>query len=190
MAEKSGKYWVKWANKNAKNSVSIDTLETTFKKNVKDFIAALETAGATVTIEATKRPLKRASLFHWAWKIAGKKIKASEAKAITGVDIDWVHETEEKSIAAAKEMTTGFNLAIPPRSTVAPSLTSNHVTGKAIDMSITWVGILEVKKRDGTAVKVKYNSNPNIMLLLHAVGKSYGVKKHLSDAPHWSTNGR
>jgi hypothetical protein len=69
-------------------------------------------------------------------------------------------------------------------------LTSNHITGKAIDMNITWTGNLKVKKKDGTVVEVAFMSNPNLNTKLHAVGASYGVKKHTSDKPHWSVDGR
>ncbi len=85
---------------------------------------------------------------------------------------------------------TGFGLAVPPDSTVAPSLSSNHIAGKAIDMDIIWIGKLKVKKKDGTEVEVTYMKNPNLNTKLHAVGASYAVKKHTSDKPHWSHNGK
>ena len=73
---------------------------------------------------------------------------------------------------------------------VPPSLTSNHIAGKAIDMDITWSGTLKVKKKDGTEVEVAYMSNPNANMKLHEVGASYGVKKLTNDKPHWSYDGR
>jgi hypothetical protein len=57
-------------------------------------------------------------------------------------------------------------------------------------MIITWVGEIEVKKKDGSIVKISYNPNPNLNTVLHEVGKSYGVIKLTSDAPHWSINGK
>jgi hypothetical protein len=39
-------------------------------------------------------------------------------------------------------------------------------------------------------VAVAYQTNPNLNTKLHQVGDSYGVKKHTSDAPHWSYNGK
>lgn len=81
-----------------------------------------------------------------------------------------------------------IGLAIPPRSNVAPSLTSNHISGKAID--ITWSGKIVVKKKDGTPVELTCMNNANLNKKLHEVGESYSVKKHKSDAPHWSHNGR
>ena len=64
---KSGKYWIAWANAHAKNSSSVADLADPFKTHAKEFIKALEDAGATVEVTATKRDAKRAYLFHWSW---------------------------------------------------------------------------------------------------------------------------
>ncbi len=186
----SGKYWVTWANANAKNSDKLDDLEPGFRKKAETFIQALKDAGATVAISATRRSDKRAYLFHWCWMIGLKKAKPSEATAKPGVPIEWNHGSPQKSVDGAKEMIAGFDLAVPPNSMVAPSLTSVHIPGRAIDMDITWIGTLQVKKKDGTVVEVPYVSNPNANVKLHQVGESYGVKKLTSDKPHWSYNGR
>ncbi len=61
---KSGKYWVTWADTNAKNSSSVDDLAEPFKVHAKAFIKALEDAGAKVKVRATRRDAKRAYLFH------------------------------------------------------------------------------------------------------------------------------
>lgn len=190
MATKSGKSWVAWADTHAKNSSSVDDLEADFKTKAKAFIKALEDAGAAVKVSATRRSEKRAYLFHWSWKIALGKAKPSDATMMAGVDIEWDHGDAAKSKAAAKEMVNGFGLAVPPRSNVAPSLTSNHIAGKAIDMTITWKGTIKVKKKDGKSVDVKFVPKANSNTVLHTVGESYGVKKLKSDEPHWSHNGR
>jgi hypothetical protein len=52
---KSGKYWVTWADVHAKNSTSLDDLDQKFLDNLKLFIKALQDAGATVAVTATKR---------------------------------------------------------------------------------------------------------------------------------------
>lgn len=187
---KSGKFWVTWANMNAKNSDKVDDLSDPFKTNVKAFIKALEDAGATVKPTSTKRDAKRAYLFHWCWKIALGKAKPAAATALVGVDIDWDHGDLAKSKAGAQEMVSGFGLAVPPDSNVAPSLTSNHMPGKAIDMNITWTGNLKVNKKDGTEVSVPFMANPNLNTKLHQVGESYSVKKHTGDKPHWSVDGK
>lgn len=189
MAEKSGTYWVTWANAHARNSSSLDDLDSDFKDKAKAFIKALEDAGATVDVTATKRHENRAYLFHWCWKIALGKCKTSEAPAKTGVDIQWDHGDDAKSKAGAQAMVTGFGLAVPPASDEAPALTSNHISGKAIDMDIEWTGKITVKKKDGKEVEVAYKSDVNANATLHEIGDSYGVKKLKSDAPHWSYNG-
>jgi hypothetical protein len=186
----SGKAWVTWANTYAKNSDSVDDLVDPFKSHVKAFIKALEQHGADVKVRATRRDAKRAYLFHWSWMIALGKCKPSDATACAGVDIEWDHGELAKSQAAAQEMVSGFGLAVPPKSTVAPSLTSNHIAGKAIDMEITWKGTLHIPRQDGKVVSVPYTSNPNLNTALIGVGESYGVRKHRHDAPHWSVDGR
>lgn len=109
---------------------------------------------------------------------------------MAGVDILWDHGDLEKSKAGALELVNGFGLAVPPRSTNAPSLTSNHIGGKAIDMTIKWSETITVKKKDGSDVKVVYSQNVNSNTVLHSIGESYGVKKLKTDAPHWSHDGR
>jgi hypothetical protein len=190
MSTKSGIYWVTWADAHAKNSDKLDDLDASFKQNVDAFILALTNAGAKVDIRATKRDEKRAYLFHWSWLICQGKAKPSEADKMVGVDIEWDHGDDKKSKAAALEMVTGFGLAIPPASVNAPSLTSNHIAGKAVDMDITWSGTIKVKKKDGTEVSITYNEDVDGNTPLHAVGASYGVKKLNTDAPHWSFDGR
>lgn len=189
MPEKSGTYWVTWANAHARNSSSVEDLEDVFKAKVKEFIKALEDAGATVDITATRRHENRAYLFHWCWKVALNKVKASQVPAKTGVDIVWDHGDETRSKEGAQAMVTGFGLAVPPDSTDPPALTSNHIAGKAIDMDITWTGKIKVKRKTGTEVEVEYKDNVNANTALHGVGDSYGVMKLTSDAPHWSFNG-
>jgi hypothetical protein len=190
MLTKSGRYWVTWANAHAKNSNKVDDLEAVFKTNVKAFIKALTDAGATVDVSATKRNDKRAYLFHWSWKISQSKCKPTDAKKMIGVDIQWDHGDLAKSKAGALEMVNGFGLAVPPRSINPPSLTSNHISEKAIDMTIKWSGAIKVKKKDGNEVQVVYSQNVNTNTVLHTIGESYSVKKLKTDAPHWSFNGR
>jgi len=186
---KSGTYWVTWAGTHAKDSSSLDDLADPFRTNVKAFIKALKDAGATVDVENTKRSDKRAYLFHWCWKIGLNKAKPSEATPMTGVDIEWDHGDAEQSKKGGKEMIDGFGLAVPPNSTNAPALNSNHISGKAIDMTISWTGTIKVKKKDGTEESIPFMSNVNGNTKLHAVGASYGVKKLTTDAPHWSIDG-
>ena len=82
-------------------------------------------------------------------------------------------------------MVKGFKLT--KNSRFAPSLTTRHRDGFAIDMTITWSGTIQVKKKDGTLVPLTYGP-VNANTKLHEVGASYGVKKLLDDDPHWSDN--
>lgn len=187
---KSGIYWVQWANAHATASKSIEDLAEPFRSNVKAFKKALEDASAKVEVKESKRSDKRAYLFHWCWKIGLGKATASEATTKLGVDIEWNHGSDEKSLKGAKEMIIGFGLAVPPSSVVAPALSSNHIAGNAIDMKITWSGVIKVKKKDGTEESIAFMPNVNQNIKLHAVGASYSVKKLTNDAPHWSFNGK
>ena len=185
----SGRSWVTWANAHTTSSTSVDDLVDPFKTNAKAFIKALQTAGASVDIGETLRSAKRAYLFHWCWLIGLDKAKPSDASSMPGVDIEWDHGDAAKSKAGAKEMIVGFGLAVPPSSTNAPALTSNHIAGKAIDMTITWTGTLKVKNKDGTEAQVPFMANVNENTKLHDVGATYSVNKLVTDAPHWSING-
>jgi hypothetical protein len=189
MSEKSGTYWVTWADAHAKNSSSMEDLESDFKAKAKAFIKALEDASAKVAVTATKRHENRAYLFHWCWKIAQDQVKASAVPAKIGVDIEWNHGDDAKSKAGAEAMVTGFGLAVPPDSNDPPALTSNHIAGRAIDMDITWTGKIKIKKQDGKEAEVEYKADVNSNTTLHEIGASYGVNKLTSDAPHWSYNG-
>lgn len=186
---KSGAYWVTWANTYENGSKSVDDLADPFKTNVKAFIQALEDAGAKVCVGQTRRSAKRAYLYHWSWLIGLGKKKASAVPVLTGVDIQWDHGKAQHSQAGAKEMIDGFGLAVPPASTNAPALNSNHIAGNAIDMDITWQGTIKIKKKDGTQVSVAFMTDVNRNTELHAVGESYSVKKLTTDAPHWSVDG-
>ena len=189
MATKSGIYWVTWANAHAKNSNKVDDLEITFENGVKTFVKALTDAGATVDISTTKKVIKEHIFFTSLGKLHKVSVTHLRQKKIA-VDIEWDHGDLTKSKAGALEMVNGFGLAVPPRSINPPSLTSNHINGKAVDMTIKWTGTIKVKKKDRSEVSVTYSPNVNTNIVLHSIGVSYGVKKLKTDAPHWSYNGR
>jgi hypothetical protein len=189
MAVKSGSYWVTWANAHAKHSTDVADLKDPFRTKAKAFIKALEDAGASIQIDTTFRSENRAYLFHWCWLIGLGKIKPSAAKSKIGVDIEWDHGDDKASVTGAKEMITGFGLAVPPKSKVAPSLYTNHKNGDAIDMTITWEGKLHVLDKSGKEHVIKFMDDVNENTRLHQVGATYGVKKLTSDAPHWSASG-
>lgn len=190
MDARSGAHWATWANTHARNSRRIEDLEASFRRNVEAFLAVLKEAGAQVEVSATRRSPKRAYLFHWSWKIANGKCHPADAAPMAGIGIRWDHGDVAKSRAGAAELARAFGLAMPPRSIHAPALTSNHIAGRAIDMSIRWSGAMELARKGGAPVAVSWSPNVNANLPLHEVGASYGVLKLRSDAPHWSFNGR
>lgn len=192
MPTKSGMFWVSWANENAIASKSVDDLAEPFRTSAKAFITALRDAGARVDVMNTLRSPKRAYLFHWCWRIsqAHGTVQQADADPMAGVDILWNHGSDIASKAGAAEMVAGFGLAVPPQSTNPPSKATNHTKGMAIDMTITWAGTINIKKADNTVVAVPFQTNVNANSGLHAIGASYGVHKLVTDAPHWSHNGR
>lgn len=188
--EPSGSVWVG----RFPGSASVSTLVAPFKDNVTSFLAALRAAGASVTISATLRPPERAYMMHWSWRIATKGYDPQTVPARTGVNIIWAHTVngaycEADSRAGATDMVNGFGMQ---RLKTAPALTSNHVTGNAIDMNISWTGDLTITKADGTSVKITSEPRDGMNTDLHAVGSGYGVIKFVggaADIPHWSVDG-
>jgi len=170
-------------------SRSPDTLVEPFRTSVTRFLAALRNAGATVTIADTLRPPERAHLMHFSFAIARQGVDPATVPARAGVDIQWVHpaaggqSSATASRNAAEKMVQGYGIAF------RPALNSRHTEGRAIDMSIAWIGDLEIVKADGTSVTVTSAPRSGDNSSLQQVGASYGVVKLVSDPPHWSTDG-
>ena len=178
----SGEAWFVVNQARYPNSKSLDDLEPAFQIRAKAFIAALKQAGATVQVSATRRDRTRAWLMHFCCLIAES---AAAAKAVTknaDCDIIWDHKDNAATRQGALEMKQCFDIAFPA------ALKSRHIDGLAVDMTISWHGSLDIKSGQGQILAIGApfdGSNPD----LHAVGKSYGVIKLLSDLPHWSSDG-
>jgi D-alanyl-D-alanine dipeptidase len=179
MPELSGPAWVG----RFPTSTSTNDLSGNFRNNVDRFISALEAGGARVSISATLRPPERAYLMHYSWRVARENLTPDSVPALAGVDIDWVHtngagETDlSVSRVAARQMVAGYEIVYKP------ALSSNHTHGRAIDMTITnYVG---KTFNDASNKATKVNSAVD----LHTLGATFGVKKLVSDPPHWSDNG-
>ncbi len=114
---------------------------------------------------------------HYCMKVALGKVKPEAVPPMEGVDIDWVHDTPEESVKAAKAMLKGYRIVYQP------ALISRHTERGAIDMTITSIIGKKMNGADGKEVEIKTESD------LHAVGKKYGVIKLLDDEPHWSDDG-
>jgi hypothetical protein len=70
-----------------------------------------------------------------------------------------------------------------------PALTSLHIFGKAIDMTISWDGTLQVKPKNKPKKSINSQPRSGLNHALWAVGATYGVLKLPSDPPHWSSTG-
>lgn len=193
----SGKEWVK----EFPTSTSLDDLEPDFQAKVKAFCAALTDAGAKMTISATVRPRQRAYLMHHCWMIAKGKESPAQVPAFVpssgehGVDIQWLHKKPDGSAdaaasrAAAVEMVAAYGMT---GLKVAPALASNHIFGKAMDMSVSWSKTLAIKNKAGKTVSIGSAPRNSTNADLIKVARSYGVihlKDVEKDPPHWSFNG-
>lgn len=180
----SGATW--WHANQARypNSVSLADLAPPFRDKAKAFVKALQDAGARVTIASTRRNAVRAHLMHYSWRVANGTIAPKDVPALPGLVIQWDHGSLPRSRKAAQEMVALFDLAFQP------SLTSNHIEGRAIDMTIGWTGTIKVRDKAGKTVALAAPRTGDANRDLHALGATYGVFKLLGDPPHWSDNGR
>lgn len=178
--ELSGPQWV--ARFPGSRSI-FDTREPFVGKLTK-FHQALRDAGATVSISATLRPPERAYLMHHSFRIANKLVDPKNVPPMPGVGIQWVHGSLAASRSAAQQMVAAYNIAF------APALSSRHTEGRAIDMTISWGGVLKIKDAAGNVRSIGSPRNGRDNTALHAVGLTYGVIKLRSDPPHWSDDGR
>ncbi|WP_286178416.1 peptidoglycan-binding domain-containing protein [Enterobacter sp. Ap-1006] len=192
MKQLSGESWVS----RFQGSSDTQTLSPIFRANVNNFLKSLEDAGVRVTISATLRPPERAYLMHWSWKLARGMVEPANIPEKSGVEIEWVHKgangkaDRNKSINAAKAMVRAYGMS---NLNVAPALRSRHTEGNAIDMTLSWMGNLEIKDNKGETVIIKTMPRDGMNAQLHEVGKSFDVIKYhggANDKPHWSTDGR
>lgn len=180
--ELSGATWWHAHQAEFPNSSAVADLEPVFSGKVTRFVAALRGAGATVTVSATRRNKIRAYLMHHSWRVAHKELRPADVPAEPGCNILWDHGDDVRSRRAAQEMVDLFGIVFKP------SLTSRHILGLAVDMSISWTGTLAIKDAQAKTVSLsspRDGSNTS----LHSLGAGYGVLKLLSDPPHWSDNG-
>jgi len=181
MAEASGPQWcVRYPG-----SRSIDDLDPAWRGRVWAFVSALQKGGARVEVQATLRPPERAYLMHWCWMIANLSQAPAAVPPLAAVPIDWTHGGDSKAArAAAVAMVDGFELQF------LPSLTSRHIAGRAIDMSIVWDGRLSLRDFDGNSHYILTDPHDGTNPELVKIGASFGVIKLATDRPHWSDDGR
>jgi hypothetical protein len=182
-------------------SKSIDDLSPGFRSKVQAFVDALKAAGATISINATRRSRQRAYMMHFSWCIAKNRIDPADAMPFRPndgeeeIDIEWLHQKPNgapdvpASRVAARRMVDGFDIG---GGSVAQSLNSTHIRGTAIDMSVKWTGTLSIKNKSGKTVDITSTPRSSVNADLIKVAKTYGVI-HFSppakDPPHWSLTG-
>lgn len=183
-ANLSGAAW--WHANEAKypNSDRLDALLPVFEASVSRFLSALRAGGARVRISATRRHQVRAHLMLYSFLLARGEIHATRIPPIEGCDINWNHGDERTSQQAAEEMRALFGVVYKP------SLTSLHISGQAIDMTINWSSKLLIDDARGRRHEIAGPGAGDSNRQLHEVGASFGVHKLLRDPPHWSVNGR
>lgn len=176
-------------------SASVADCVAPFKANLTAFLAALNAAGATVRLSATLRPANRAYLMHWSYMIAHDGHDPRTVPARDGVNIAWVH-TDAQGAYDATASTTGAQAMVSGYSmgslNTPPALESKHISGLAVDMTITWTGNLTINNQSGTAVVISTAPKTGMNADLATVGATFGVIKFVggaTDAPHWSDDG-
>ncbi len=179
----SGADW--WHANQAKypNSNAVGDLAKPFGDHAAAFIQALTDGDATVTISATRRNETRAKLMHYSWVVAKGTLAPAQVPLIPGCGIVWDHGDLAASKQGAQEMVDLFGIAYEP------ALTSLHIQGRAIDMTIGWTDTLTIQDQAGQAHYLGAPRSGETNTQLHAVGATYGVIKLLSDPPHWSETG-
>lgn len=184
----SGPDWVR----QFPGSRSLDDLAGPFKSAAKAFVTALLDSGCSVTISSTLRPPERAYLMHFSTAIARNVMLPQNVPANSKVNIEWVHRTGgqidlPKSRSAAVQMVQAYG--IDPTSPL-PALASRHTEGNAVDMSISWSGVLSIRDAKGKAVQIADSPRNGLNPKLHKVGATYKViKAQFQDDPHWSNDG-
>lgn len=180
----SGAEWWRANQHKYPNSAEIGELAPAFATAVGNFVRALKTGGANVVVASTRRNRLRAYLMHFSWRVASGEIGGADVPLEPEVRIVWDHGDDGASRRAAQEMVDLFGIVH------TPSLVSNHVLGTAVDMKISWTQPTKVRDARGREVLIDRPRSDAANGDLHAVGATYGVRKLLTDPPHWSANGR
>jgi hypothetical protein len=179
----SGAAWFRANEARFPNSDRISDLSPAFAVQVEAFVAMLRRASATVRVSSTRRNRHRAWIMHYAWRIAGGDIQPGAVPENPEADIHWDHGDLRASRSAAQAMVDLFRIRY------RPSLTSNHIDGTAIDMTIDWDRAIDVTDVHGRTRRIDHPRSGSTNSDLHAIGAGYGVRKLASDPPHWSADG-
>ncbi len=167
-------------------SESVDDLSEQFRPKVVEFLSAISEAGLAPLIIATYRPLERAFLMAYAYRInrvSGSLDPRKIKQQIDGLDISWMHYDENgnfdlaASKQAARDMVTLYGIG--STGATVPSL---HTERHAIDMHISIPSPVNVREKSGRTRRVSKQYH------LTKVAKSYGIYR-LGQSNHWSLTG-
>ncbi|GJQ30111.1 MAG: hypothetical protein HBSAPP03_19950 [Phycisphaerae bacterium] len=184
-ANLSGKDWWRANQGKYPNSRSVDDLDPAFRDRVERFLASLRDAGASITIASTRRNATRAHLMHYAWRVAYDRFNPADVPPVAGLNIQWDHGDAEASRRGALDMVNLFGMKH------IASLTSRHIQGKAIDMTLSWKSVLEVTRPAPLNARIESLPRSGQNRELHELGATvFGVHKLRSDPPHWSIDGK
>ncbi len=184
----SGASWYDRANSLGwSNSTDFASLDPTWGAKCQTFVEGLRASGASVEITAGLRHPKRAKLMHYAWNVSRGAKTPEEANTdcqADGIDINWDHGDLATSKSEAGKLKSAFALV------AEPSLTSNHIRGKAVDMNIKNVPAkvtIGGKSYDTeAATRGSFDEDK-----VDHIGKQLGVIWYgPGDDVHWSHTGR
>ena len=120
----------------------------------------------------------------WTWDSPRQRVSITGCNSANCINGGAHYSLFGECMDAARHMSHGYRIVHPP------GLQSRHVTGQAIDMSISWNGALEIVKADGQVARILSKPTNGLNPDLHGIGATYGVHKLVSDEPHWSEDGR
>jgi hypothetical protein len=106
-----------------------------------------------------------------------------------GVGISWLRRAADGSpdIAAsrqaAQDMVNDYGMVFIAK------LASRHTERRAIDMTISWNGDLQITDAQGARNRIDTEPRDGTNPRLHTVARTYGVIKLLGDPVHWSDDG-
>ena len=184
----SGANWYGLANQNGwKNSTDFGDLDPTFGGNCQKFVEGLRSSGANVSLTAGLRHKKRAYLMHFAWHVSKGSKSAATANEVCraeGINIEWDHGNAAQTKTAAGALVKAFGLVH------AASLTSNHMSGQAMDMKISNVPSKVTIGGKEYSAGAKGSGQMDEDKVDHS-GKELGVIWFgAGDWVHWSKTGR
>ena len=194
--EPSGRKWVS----RFLSSSKVTDLKQPFQGNAASFIAALEAAGVTVTINTTWRPPQRSYLMYYAREVSRGRLapdKVPKFQPKNGdkpVNIDWAHRDGKgkADLVKARKAAAAMDAAYAAAGAIGKPYQSNHNGANAIDMRLTPAWGIGKTVVDANGKSRKVASKRDII----DVGATYkvlhwnyaGAKKKVDD-PHWSATG-